>query len=159
METKDSNPHPLIAHSLQHAAHRRQPVGRHTLQAAIALEHVRPQNAGQTEWGRIADLHGLLNRVDDVPAQRIAWAVAAGRAHGPRRGLKILDGVRNGENSYLFHAARADLLKAAGQLAAARSAYARATALAPGDTERAALTGKRQALVDERTSDEPPATS
>jgi RNA polymerase sigma-70 factor (ECF subfamily) len=144
----------LMVHDvLQHAAHRRQPVGRYTLQAAIALEHVRPRDARETDWGRIAHLHGLLNRLDDVPAQRIAWAVAAGRAYGPGRGLEILDGTRNGETSYLFHAARADLLEAAGQLAAAGSAYARAAALAPRDTERAALTEKQRALVGERGSD------
>ncbi len=144
----------LVHEVLQHAAHRRTPVGRYTLQAAIALEHVRPQSADETDWGRIAHLHGLLNRLDDVPAQRIAWAVAAGRAHGPRRGLEILDGVRNGESSYLFHAARADLLEAAGQLADAAAAYGRAAALAPGDTERAALTAKQHALVGEGATGE-----
>ncbi len=137
----------LVHEVLQHAAHRRRPVGRYTLQAAIALEHVRPQSADATDWRRIAHLHGLLNRLDDSPAQRIAWAVAAGRAYGPRRGLEIVDGVQDGESSYLFHAARADLLEAAGQPADAAAAYARAAALAPGDAERAALTEKQRALA------------
>jgi RNA polymerase sigma-70 factor, ECF subfamily len=139
---------------LQHAAHRRQPVGRYTLQAAIALEHVRPRTASETDWGRIARLHELLNRLDDVPAQRIAWAVAAGRAYGPGRGLEIIDEVRTGENNYLFHAARADLLQAAGHDAAARVAYASAAVLAPGGTERAALTERLRALVGEHACDD-----
>jgi RNA polymerase sigma-70 factor (ECF subfamily) len=148
----------VVDEVLQHAAHRRQPVGRYTLQAAIALEHVRPGHAGETDWGRIARLHALLNRLDDVPAQRIAWAVAAGRADGPARGLEILDGVRHGDSSSLFHAARADLLEAAGHPAAAAAAYARAAALAPGETDRAALTAKQRALV-EGSSDEPAAAA
>lgn len=86
--------------------------------------------------------------VDDGPAQRIAWAVASGRAYGPPRGLEVLDGVRNSETSYRYHAARADLLEAAGQRAEARRAYIRAATLAPGDTERAAFNDKQQALVD-----------
>ncbi len=138
---------------LQHAAHRRQPVGRYTLQAAIALEHARPHDAADTDWGRIAHLHGLLNRLDDVPAQRLAWAVAAGRAFGPARGLEIVDGVRGGEDSSVFHAVRAHLLEAAGDLAAAAVSYGRAAALAPGDAERAALTEKHRSLLDGRAPD------
>ncbi|GAB7191517.1 RNA polymerase sigma factor [Kineococcus sp. NUM-3379] len=139
----------LVAGVLQHAAHRRRPVGPYTLQAAIALEHVRPPDAAGTDWVRIAQLHALLDRVAGSPAQRIAWAVAAGRAHGPHRGLEVLDGVRHGEDLFLYHAARADLLEAAGQDAAALGAYARAVALAPGEAERAAL-GARQRAVGER---------
>ena len=99
---------------------------------------------------RVAGLHELLNRLGDVPAQRIAWAVAAGRAHGPRRGLEVLDGVRHGEDLHLFHAARADLLEAAGEPVAAEEAFARAAALAPGEADRAALRAKQRTLAGAR---------
>ncbi|WP_432520214.1 RNA polymerase sigma factor [Kineococcus sp. SYSU DK006] len=145
----------LLDEVLQHAAHRRRPVGRYVLQAAIALEHAQPREAGDTDWVRIAELHRLLDRVAGSPAQRIAWAVAAGRAHGPLRGLEVLDGVRRGEGLHLFHAARADLLEAAGQLAEAERAYARAAGLAPGAGERAALSARQRALADRCTRTAP----
>ncbi|WP_205687359.1 RNA polymerase sigma factor [Cellulomonas endophytica] len=140
----------LVDEVLQLAAHRRQPVGRYTLQAAIALEHVRPATADATDWPRIAQLHALLARLDDGPAQRLARAVADGRAHGPRRGLETLDGVPEGARTYLFHAARADLLEAAGRPDDAREEYGRAAALAPGDLERTALTDRQDALGEGR---------
>ncbi|WP_205707176.1 DUF6596 domain-containing protein [Kineococcus vitellinus] len=138
----------LLEQVLQHAAHSRRPVGRYVLQAAIALEHAQPLEAAGTDWVRIAELHRLLDRVAGTPVQRIAWAVAAGRAHGPLPGLEVLDGVRRGEELHLFHAARADLLEAAGRLEEAAGAYARAAELAPGDGERAALGARRRALAE-----------
>lgn len=136
----------LVQEATQHAAHARQPVGRYTLQAAIALEHVRPSAAGGTDWRRIAALHAVLNRLDDVPAQRLAWAVATGRAHGPERGLAVLEGFPAGEDLHLFHAVRAELLEAAGRLTQARDAYARAADLAPSEPERTALSARHREL-------------
>ncbi|WP_090032770.1 RNA polymerase sigma factor [Cellulomonas marina] len=137
----------LVADVLQHAAHSRRPVGRYTLQAAIALEHDRPSTAQETDWVRIARLHELLNRLDDVPAQRIAWAVAVGRAEGPERGLAVLDGVRRGERLHLLHAARGDLLEAAGRCDEAAAAYARAAELAPGEVEGRVLRARSEGLA------------
>lgn len=129
----------LLGEVTQRAAHDRRPVGRYTLQAAIAVEHGRACEAGGPDWARLASLHALLNRLDDVPAQRLAWAVAAGRAHGPARGLEVLDGLVDGRELHLFHAVRADLLEASGRTRAAQAAYTRAAELAPDGAERDAF--------------------
>jgi RNA polymerase sigma-70 factor, ECF subfamily len=136
-----------IADITQAAAHLREPVGPYTLQAAIALEHARPDDAADTDWVRIASLHALLARIAGSPAQRIAWAIATGRAHGPDAGLRILDAIEGADDLHLLHAARADLLERAGRTDEARDAYLAAAALAPTDGERVALAERAAALA------------
>jgi RNA polymerase sigma-70 factor (ECF subfamily) len=60
-------------------------------------------------------------------------------AEGPEQGLMLLDELRLGEilgNYHLYHAARADLLRRAGQRTAASASYTRALALCQNTIER-----------------------
>ncbi len=73
---------------------------------------------------------------------QINRAVAVGLAEGPHAGLTILDGL--GEDARLeryqpLYAARAELLRRAGDAPGADAAYARAIALTDNEAERAAL--------------------
>ena len=68
-------------------------------------------------------------------------------ADGPAEGLAILDRVaadRRLDRYLPLHAARADLLRRAGDAPGADAAYARAIALAPTDAERSALERERR---------------
>jgi len=58
-------------------------------------------------------------------------------ARGPRAGLDLLDRIEGLDGFYLFHSARADLLRRLDQPAV--DAYTRALELAPTDVERAFL--------------------
>jgi RNA polymerase sigma-70 factor (ECF subfamily) len=65
--------------------------------------------------------------------------VAVGMAQGPLSGLMLLDQLHLDEalaDYYLFHAARADLLRRAGYVAEAQTVYARALALCQNQAER-----------------------
>jgi RNA polymerase sigma-70 factor (ECF subfamily) len=76
-------------------------------------------------------------------------AVAIGMACGPGAGLAVLDRLAADRRlgAYQpFHAARADLLRRAGDLPAAASAYDQAIALSDNAVERAELERRRAAL-------------
>jgi RNA polymerase sigma-70 factor (ECF subfamily) len=77
-------------------------------------------------------------------------AVAIGMAEGPRAGLCVLDALdddRRLAGYQPFHAARADLLRRAGDAAAAAVAYDEAIALSTNAVERAELERRRAELT------------
>lgn len=76
-------------------------------------------------------------------------------ADGPLKGLKLLDQpILKQELSgyYLFHAARADLLRRAGRISDAHEAYTLALNLCQNERERAFL---RRRLVEVSEQDHP----
>jgi len=76
-------------------------------------------------------------------------AVAVGMSEGPDRGLALIDELGTSgelERYYLFHAARADMLRRLGCFEAAADAYRRALALMENGVERAYLERRLAAL-------------
>ena len=76
-------------------------------------------------------------------------AVAVGMSEGLRRGLALIDELgASGEldRYYLFHAARADMLRRLGLASAAADAYRRALTLVANGVERAYLERRLAAL-------------
>jgi predicted RNA polymerase sigma factor len=63
-------------------------------------------------------------------------------AEGPAEGLGLVDAIDGLSEYYLFHSARADLLRRLGRDADAAAAYQRALALAPSEVERDFLRGR-----------------
>jgi len=68
-------------------------VGPYQLQAAIAALHDEAPSAKETDWPQILALYDLLARMSDNPLVGLNQAVAAAMAHGPARGLELLDTV------------------------------------------------------------------
>jgi RNA polymerase sigma-70 factor (ECF subfamily) len=123
--------------------------GPYQLQAAIAALHATAPSAEQTDWAQIAKLYGELARRAPSPVVDINRAVAVGMACGADAGLAVLDSLRvDGRiDAYQpFHAARADLLRRAGDDRAATAAYGRAIELSTNAVERAELERRRAAL-------------
>jgi RNA polymerase sigma-70 factor (ECF subfamily) len=111
----------------------------YTLQAAIAAVHVEAARAEETRWNEIVSLYELLAVASPSPIVAMNHAVAVAMRDGPRAGLALLEGLARGgelEDEHLFHAARADLFRRAGQGSEAREAYARAAALVKNERER-----------------------
>ncbi|MEA2380559.1 MAG: polymerase sigma-70 factor, subfamily [Solirubrobacteraceae bacterium] len=134
--------------TLDRALRLRRP-GPYQLQAAIAALHATAPTAADTDWGQIAKLYGELARRAPSPVVDVNRAVALGMACGPRAGLELLDALaadRRLTGYQPFHAARADMLKRAGDTAAAEQAYERAIALSANAVERAELKRRRAAL-------------
>jgi len=126
--------------TLERALRLRRP-GPYQLQAAIAALHV----AEPVDWPRIAELYGELARVAPSPVVDVNRAVALGMSGRPREGLAVLDDVEL--DSYQpFHAARAELLRRAGDDTGAGAAYERAIALSANAVQREELRRRRASL-------------
>lgn len=116
--------------------------GPYQIQAAISALHAQAARPEDTDWPQIAALYGELVRMNPSPVIKLNRAVAIAMAEGPMRGLTLLhqlgsEGDLN--NYYLFHAARADLLRRAGWLQDAADAYTKALDLAQNQVERSFL--------------------
>jgi RNA polymerase sigma-70 factor, ECF subfamily len=118
-------------------------VGPYQLQAAIAAVHGEAQTPADTDWRQIASLYSELMRLSPTPVVALNHAVAVAMSEGLPRGLAMIDDLgASGEldGYYLFHAARADILRRLGRRHDAADAYQRALALATNQVERNYLT-------------------
>jgi RNA polymerase sigma-70 factor (ECF subfamily) len=109
--------------------------GPYTLQAAIAAEHTRPS----TDWSKIVSLYDALAAVNPSPVIELNRAVAVAMAGGPERGLEAIDSIAGLDSYYLWHSARADLLRQLGRHHEALAEYQRALGLVTSPVERAFL--------------------
>ena len=124
-------------------------LGAYAVQAAIAAAHARAARAADTDWKQIAALYALLARLSPSPVVELNRAVAVAMADGPEHGLRILDAIEASGalmDYHLFHAARADLFRRAGRLAAAAEGYRRALGLTSLEAERRFLVRRLRAL-------------
>jgi RNA polymerase sigma-70 factor (ECF subfamily) len=107
--------------------------GPYTLQAAIAAVHANAGTPEATDWNEIVGLYDLLLRTDESPVVELNRAVALAMRDGAAAGLAAIDAIlARGDlaDYHLAHAARADLCRRLGDVAAARVSYERAVALA-----------------------------
>jgi RNA polymerase sigma-70 factor (ECF subfamily) len=134
--------------ALERAVRLRRP-GQYQLQAAITALHVQAPDHDTTDWPQIAELYGALARINPSPVVELNRAAALGFAEGPEAGLELLEpllGDPTLEHYQPLHAAHAELLRRAGDPAAAASAYERAIALSGNAVERDELERRLRAL-------------
>lgn len=111
--------------------------GPYQLQAMIAACHTVAERAEDTDWPRIVRLYDQLLEHQPTPVVRLNRAVAVAMADGPAAGLAQVDAVAAELDGYgLLPATRADLLRRAGDHAAAVTQYRAALAAAGNDGER-----------------------
>jgi RNA polymerase sigma-70 factor (ECF subfamily) len=127
--------------------------GPYQIQAAIAALHGEATSPEETDWEQIAVLYATLFRMTPTPIVALNHAVAVAMARGYDEGLALMDEL--GETGavdgyYLFHAARADLLRRMERNDAAAVAYRAALELVGNDLERAYL-NRRLADVSRRS--------
>lgn len=118
------------------------PPGPYLVQAAIAALHAEAPAWELTDWPQIAALYGELARLDPSPVVTINRAAALAQADGPHVGLALLaplDGDERLARYQPLHAARAELLAAAGDHRGAAAAYRLALELTDNPVERAGL--------------------
>lgn len=113
--------------------------GPYTVQAAIAAVHADAVDAAGTDWAQICALYEVLLRLTPSPIVELNRAVAIAMRDGAVAGLGLIEAIEGrGELSgySLLYAAKADLLRRAGQTVAARVDYAKALELAGTEPER-----------------------
>jgi len=116
---------------------RTSPAGPYALQAAIAAVHATATHEAATDWRQIVGLYDRLLAIAPTPVIALNRAVAIAFVEGPDAALKIMDDLRDALDHYfLFHSARADLLRRCGRFAESTSAYTRSLALCLNQPER-----------------------
>jgi predicted RNA polymerase sigma factor len=114
--------------------------GRYQLEAGIAVQHARARSYGQTPWADVRALYDQLYALAPSPVVLLSRAVATRYVHGPGAALAEVDELGDRLSFYrLFHATRAELLRALGRTDEAREAAERALALATNPAERELL--------------------
>ena len=137
----------LIAegHAIVRGCLRRGRPGRYQILAAINAVHTDAANVEQTDWRQVVMLYDQLLAVDPTPVVALNRAIAVAELAGPQAALEILDTL-DIQSYHAYQAARADLLRRAGQSDAAAMAYERAIDLASNPAERAFLRRRRDEL-------------
>ncbi|WP_104483014.1 RNA polymerase sigma factor [Actinokineospora auranticolor] len=122
--------------------------GKYAVQAAIAACHARAHTADDTDWGRIADLYGVLAQVAPSPVIELNRAVAVSMADGPAAALALVDALVETKALARYHllpAVRADLLVKLARPDEARAEFERAAALTDNNRERDLLLTRAKA--------------
>jgi RNA polymerase sigma-70 factor (ECF subfamily) len=129
---------------LLEAALRRKRAGPFQVKAAIsACQMAEPA----PDWPQILQLYTVLLTMEPTPVVRVNQAVALAETGHLAAALATLDGLRDTLADFQpFHAAHAALLAQAGQVHAARGAYAKAIALAVNESDRRFLAGRLERL-------------
>jgi RNA polymerase sigma factor (sigma-70 family) len=124
---------------LTRAARQHRP-GPYQLQAAIVACHAEAERWEDTDWEQIVLLYDMLVHLAPSPVTRLHRAIALRYTDGPRAAMAELDELAGPlDGHHLFHATRAELLRAVGQHDRARDADRRALELTANPAERALL--------------------
>jgi RNA polymerase sigma-70 factor, ECF subfamily len=124
-------------------------LGSYQLQAAIAAVHADARTAVETDWEEIAALYAQLLQIHPSPVVALNHAVAVAMSKGIEEGLALIDTVGAShalDRYYLFHAARADLLRRLGRANEAADAYRSAIDLTPNAIERQFLKARLKSV-------------
>jgi RNA polymerase sigma-70 factor, ECF subfamily len=114
-------------------------VGPFQLQAAIAAVHAEAADPSRTDWRQIAALYRELERRYPSPVVSLNRAVAIAMSEGLEKGLLSIDQlacIPELEAYYLYHSARADILRRMGRRGEALQEYNRALSLTSNAVEQ-----------------------
>jgi RNA polymerase sigma-70 factor (ECF subfamily) len=122
--------------------------GPYQLQAAVNAVHSCARTFGSTDWQAIMTLYDQLHALTPTPVVALNRAVALAEVRGPAAGLAAVDDLRSSglDGYYLFHAARADLLRRLGRNEEAAAAYDAARRLTANPVEQAFLDSQGAAV-------------
>jgi RNA polymerase sigma-70 factor (ECF subfamily) len=121
------------------AAAQRRP-GPYQLQAAIVACHAEAATWADTDWEQIVVLYDMLLHLAPSPITRLHRAIALRYTAGPQAALDQLDTLTDALDDYhLYHATRAELLRALGHPYQARNADEHALELTSNPAEQALL--------------------
>jgi RNA polymerase sigma factor (sigma-70 family) len=124
---------------LERAAQQHRP-GPYQLQAAIVACHAQAEHWAETDWEQILLLYDMLLHLAPSPVTRLHRAIAVRYVAGPLAALAELDTLAHELDPYhLYHATRAELLRALGHPHQARAADRRALELTTNPAEQALL--------------------
>src|SRR5438093_312708 len=107
--------------------------------ASVQAVHAAAKTPGETDWRQIAALYRELDRRYPSAVVSLNYAVAVAMSEGLERGLVLINevgGTAELESYYLYHAARADILRRMNRQDEALQEYQRAIALTTNTVEQ-----------------------
>ncbi len=111
--------------------------GPYQIQAAIAAIHAQARTPAETDWNQIKQLYRELQRLNPSAVVALNAAVAVAMSDGLETGLADMEALGSElDGYYLYHAARADLLRRLHRPALALDAYRKALSLTANAVER-----------------------
>ena len=117
--------------------------GPYQLQALIAAAHADAKTWESTQWSNILLSYDALLAMSDSPVVRLNRAIALWHVHGAEQAYIELFRLKDELDQYhLYHATRAELLRALGRPDEARTADRRALELTENPAERALLSSR-----------------
>ena len=121
---------------VEHALKMRR-AGPYQIQASISALHAEAKHPDDTDWAQIAILYGILGQMTPSPVIELNRAVALAMSEGYQTGLHMMNQLESQlDTYYLFHAARADLLRRLEQWNEAKQAYKRTLDLCDNEIEQ-----------------------
>lgn len=123
--------------------------GRFQIEAAIHSAHCWRRTGAPTPWPHILALHDRLAALAPTIGSEVARASAVGEVHGPEAALTILNRLDAPPGLLAHVAAQAHWLARAGQVRAARAAYARASLIATDPAVKTWLEARRTSLCNQ----------
>ncbi|HEY3063560.1 MAG TPA: sigma-70 family RNA polymerase sigma factor [Chloroflexota bacterium] len=121
---------------LQRAGQEHRP-GPYQLQAAIVACHAEARDWDSTDWEQIVLLYDMLLHLEPSPLTRLHRAIALRYVAGPEAALAAVDRIADELGQYyLYHATRAELLRALGDPDGARLADQHALELTTNPAEQ-----------------------
>lgn len=122
---------------IEKAARHNRP-GSYQLQAAIAYEHSRAKQAGDTDWKAIEQYYRILEAISPSPIITLNRAVAVDKHEGPDAALALVEPLSAALSGYFhFHGVRGALLLKLDRKREARAAFDKAISLAGTPAEAA----------------------
>jgi len=117
--------------------------GPYQLQALIAGAHADAKSWEATRWPDILRSYDALLAINDSPVVRLNRAIAVWHVHGAEQAyIEIYRLAEDLDRYHLYHATRAELLRALGRSDEARAADRRALELTENPAERALLASR-----------------
>ena len=114
--------------------------GPYQLQALIAGAHADAKSWEATRWPDILRSYDALLAINDSPVVRLNRAIAVWHVHGAEQAyIELFPLAEDLDRYHLYHATRAELLRALGRTDDARAADQRALELTENPAERALL--------------------
>jgi RNA polymerase sigma-70 factor (ECF subfamily) len=123
--------------------------GPYQIQAAVNAVHSLAPTGDSTDWRAILTLYDQFYALTPTPVVALNRAVALAEVRGPAAGLAAVDALHSAglDGYYLFHAARADLLRRLGRDEEAAAAYDAARSLTANPVEQAFLGAQHAAVL------------
>jgi RNA polymerase sigma-70 factor (ECF subfamily) len=125
-------------------------VGEFQLQAAIAAVHAEAKTAAETDWRQIVALYNVLSRINPSPVVLLNHAVAVAMSESLAQGLALIEELESTaqlDSYYLYHAARADILRRMSRREEALHEYKRALTQTTNTVEQQYLRRRIEQLL------------